>query len=228
VPDLDSLEHRSLLLGPLPLVNHFLRRLRLREILSAHVPSAPEARLDPVTALLLLVRNILLSREPLYALPEWADPYRPDLLDLGPETASLLNDDRIARALDALFDADRASLLTAIVVRALSEFHVALDRVHNDSTTLTLRGAYRGAQGQAVRGKPTSRAARGHNKEHRPDLKQLLSIFTVSSDGAVPVSYRLEDGNTNDAPTHRESWEAIRTLRGNPDFLYVADCSEPH
>ncbi|EQD43576.1 hypothetical protein B1B_13752, partial [mine drainage metagenome] len=50
----------------------------------------------------------------------------------------------------------------------------------------------------------------------------------VSSDGAVPVSYRLEDGNTNDAPTHRESWEAIRTLRGNPDFLYVADCSEPH
>jgi hypothetical protein len=27
----------------------------------------------------------------------------------------------------------------------------------------------------------------GHNKDHRPDLKQLLFTLTVSSDGAVPV-----------------------------------------
>lgn len=229
VPDLDTLEHRTFLLGSLPLVNHVLGRLRLRETLSAYVPPSREARLDPVTALLLLVRNVLLAREPLYALAEWTEAYRPDLLDLGPSSLALLNDDRIARALDALFDTDRASLLTAIVVRVVVEFRVALDRVHNDSTTLTLRGAYRNAQGQKVRGKPTPRAARGHNKEHRPDLKQLLSIFTVSADGAVPVSYRVEDGNTNDSPTHRESWEAIRMLKGSADFLYVADsklCSE--
>lgn len=227
--DLDSLEHRTLLLGPLPFVDHFLHRLHLWEILASQVPASPKSLMDPVTALVLLVRNILLARAPLYEVSQWASPYRPDLLGLTPQTAPLLNDDRLGRALDALFDADRASLLTALTVRTLREFQVKLDEVHNDSTTLTLRGAYRGAQGQNVRGKPTVRAARGHNKEHRPDLKQLLSIFPISADGAVPVYYRLEDGNTNDSPTHRESWDAIRSLKGSPGFLYVADsklCSE--
>jgi hypothetical protein len=31
----------------------------------------------------------------------------------------------------------------------------------------------------------------GHNKDHRPDLKQLLFILTVSEDGGVPLHYRL-------------------------------------
>ncbi len=227
--DLDSLEHRTLLLGPLPFANHFLQRLRLEEILASQVTASPKSRLDTVTALVVLVRNTLLARVPLYETSEWAVPFRPDLLGLSPQAVPLLNDDRLGRALEALFDADRASLLTSLTVRTLREFHVKLDEVHNDSTTLTLRGAYRWAQGQKVRGKLTVKAARGHNKEHRPDLKQLLSIFTVSADGAVPVYYRLEDGNTNDSPTHRESWDAIRTLKGSPDFLYVADsklCSE--
>ena len=30
----------------------------------------------------------------------------------------------------------------------------------------------------------------GHSKDHRPDLKQLLYILTVSRDGAIPIHYR--------------------------------------
>ena len=33
----------------------------------------------------------------------------------------------------------------------------------------------------------------------------------------------MADGNTNDSPTHRETWDALRTLVGRPDFFYVAD-----
>jgi transposase len=40
----------------------------------------------------------------------------------------------------------------------------------------------------------------------------------------VPVHYRLCDGNTNDDPTHIQTWEALCRLTGRTDFLYVADC----
>jgi hypothetical protein len=63
----------------------------------------------------------------------------------------------------------------------------------------------------------------GHSKDHRLDLKQLVWILTVAADGAVPVAYRLTDGNTNDDPTHVPTWDGLVNLLGRADFLYVAD-----
>jgi hypothetical protein len=68
----------------------------------------------------------------------------------------------------------------------LGEFHVDCSQLHNDSTSITLSGAYHAADGHERAGKPTPAAAHGHNKEHRPDLKQLVWILTVSADGAAP------------------------------------------
>jgi transposase len=104
------------------------------------------------------------------------------------------------------------------------EFDVALDELHNDSTTLTLQGQYRRATGKRVRGKPTLRAALGFNKDYRPDLKQLVWILTVSADGSVPVHFKVADGNTEDSTTHIETWMALRRLVGSANFLYVSDC----
>jgi transposase len=64
----------------------------------------------------------------------------------------------------------------------------------------------------------------GHNKDHRPDLKQLLYILTVTRDGAVPVQFRVESGNATDDRSHRATWELLCQLTGRRDFLYVADC----
>lgn len=71
-------------------------------------------------AIRLVVTNLVVGREPLYGLGEWAARYDPALLGLSGEDVSVLNDDRVGRALEALFDADRASLLTGVVLRAIS------------------------------------------------------------------------------------------------------------
>ena len=63
----------------------------------------------------------------------------------------------------------------------------------------------------------------GHSKDHRPDLKQLVWILTVSADGSVPMAYRLADGNTSDDPTHIPTWDGLVKVLGRRDFLYVAD-----
>ena len=111
---MDDFEHTSLShekLGSLPVVNWFLDRLRLNEILGRYLPADDaRLRLAPATVVELVVRNIVVSHEPLYALSEWASPYQPSLLDLEDGDLSALNDDRVGRTLDRLFDADRASL----------------------------------------------------------------------------------------------------------------------
>ena len=212
-------------LGALPIVDRFLARMRVDALLDRFMP-ARDARvaLAPAKAIGLLVRNLCVSREPVYALGEWAAALDPPLLGMTPDEVQLLNDDRVGRALDRLFDADRASLLTQLTLGVIAEFNVDCSQLHNDSTSITLTGAYRAADGHQRAGKPTPAAARGHNKDHRPDLKQLLWILTVSADGAVPVAHRLTDGNTNDDTTHIATWDELRAIVGRADFLYVADC----
>jgi transposase len=211
--------------GPLPIVNHFLERLRLSSLLTEHLPGRdPRAKVQPVEAIGVLVRNLVLSRVPLYSQAEWAHRTEPSLLGLTPEQLSFINDDRLGRALDRLFDADRSVMLTEFVVHMVREFEVEMEQFHNDSTTITLHGEYKNATGRPMRGKPTLVITFGHNKDHRPDLKQLLWILTVSADGAVPVHFKVGDGNTEDSTTHVETWNLLRKLVGHPRFLYVADC----
>ncbi|MCA1698155.1 MAG: IS1634 family transposase, partial [Actinobacteria bacterium] len=175
------------------------------------------------TAIGVLVANLCLEREPLYGLAGWAGSFEPGLMGLQPGEAALLNDDRVGRALDALFDADRATLLTELTLHVISEFAVDCAQLHNDSTSIALHGDYTAADGRARAGKPTPAAALGHSKDHRPDLKQLVLILTVSADGAVPLAHRLTDGNTSDDSTHIATWDGLVALTGRPDFLYVAD-----
>jgi len=210
--------------GAFPLVNHVLKRLRFEQNLRKHLPPPdPRALLPTHSALGLLLRNLVLAHAPLYSLGEWACEAVPALMGLEPEQLHLLNDDRVGRALDRLFDADRQALLTDLVVFMVREFKVGLEEFHNDSTSITLQGKYKLATGKRVRGKPTLRAALGHNKDHRPDLKQILWILTLSSDGSVPIHFKVADGNTEDSTNHVETWSALRQLVGSPEFLYVAD-----
>ena len=211
-------------LGGLPIVNAMLDRLGLPALLAAALPvEDARIKLAPAVAIRLVVTNLVLGREPLYGLGEWAARHDPTLLGLRAAEVGVLNDDRVGRALEALFDADRASLLTAVVLRAVSEFDIETTQLHNDSTSISVHGAYRGAVGVVRGGKPTPVITFGHSKDHRPDLKQLVWILTVSSDGAVPLAYRLADGNTNDDPTHVPTWDGLVALLGRTDFLYVAD-----
>lgn len=220
----DEFKLRSETLGALPILNHFLDRMGLDEIVDRHLPANDaRLRLAPATVIGVVVRNLAVDHRPVYALGEWASPFDPALLGLGVDDAAALNDDRVGRMLDRFFDADRASLITEVVLRAVRDFAVELSQLHNDSTTVTFSGGYHHATGTTRAGKATPKITYGHNKDHRPDLKQLLCVLTVSADGAVPVAFRVEDGNTSDDVTHIPTWDELAALVGRPDFLYVAD-----
>jgi transposase len=214
----------SEVIGGLPIINNVIERLRLAELLAQALPAAGgRVKLAPAVLLRLVISNLALGREPLYGLGEWAARFEPALLGLRRDEVAAVNDDRAGRALDALFDADRGSLLTTVVLRAIREFGVDTHQLHNDSTSISVQGLFRGADGTPRGGKTTPVVTFGHSKDHRPDLKQLVWILTVSSDGAVPILYRLANGNTSDVATHVATWDGLAELLGRSDFLYVAD-----
>ena len=221
--DVERLELQSSRIGCLPVLGHFFDRFGFDRRLERYLPADDaRLRLSPGAVVGVVCRNIVCRHRPLYALSEWAEPY--DLELLGLPDASVLNDDRVGRALDRLFDADRASLFTETVLGVVSAFGIETDELHNDWTTVTFTGtAYDRAEAPVRGGKDVPVVTHGHNKDFRPDLCQLVYILTVASDGAVPIAVRICDGNTNDDVTHVPTWDGLVAMLKKSDFLYVAD-----
>ena len=213
-------------IGALPIINRLLGRMRLHEFLTCHLPPEDNrTKVETPRVVLLVLRNLLISREPMYGVAEWARNFGPELFDLWPQELEHLNDDRVGRCLDRVFKALDSNLIMDVVTHVVREFDVCLDELHNDSTTITFFGGYpQAAAEQKIAGQTVPAITWGHNKDHRPDLKQLLYILTVSEDGGVPVYFQAASGNVVDDQTHQATWKLMAELVGRPDFVYVADC----
>ncbi|HIE57229.1 MAG TPA: IS1634 family transposase [Anaerolineales bacterium] len=204
--------------GALPLLYAIIQRSGLREVIEQYLPAHGNDQIPVADTLLLLSCNLCLGKQPLYELPAWVDSI--DLRPIGyaDYDPHKFNDDRFGRTLDRLYAADRASLMTELVRRFVATFDLDLTRIHNDSTTLKAFGAYPGKTRSNVELK------RGHSKDHRHDLKQLVFSLSLCADGAVPVHHKVYSGNRTDDTTHIETWNTLRKITPSADFLYVADC----
>ena len=210
--------------GGLPIVNHFLRRARVEDFLREALKDDKRCRISPAIGILVLIQNYLISRQPIYGIQEWAQELRPDLLQLTRRQMLSLNDDRVGRCLDRLFDADCSALALALTRHVVQEFDLDLSEIHNDTTTISFYGTYvEPTVENMLSGKWKPIITYGFNKDHRPDLKQLLYNLTVSSDGTVPVAFGVESGNVTDDQLHQKTWDLLHEIVGSPNFLYVAD-----
>lgn len=210
VMQVESLELRKLKIGPTPFIDQCLDRIGLRDVLSKHIDNK-----SYVSAIEILLKSHLTEPAALYRLPEIASM-------CGWSTYEM-SDDKIARALDKLFKVDRSSLKTEIILKAMSSYEVDTSTIHNDTTSIKFFGEYKKQSKHSVNLK------RGHSKDHRPDLKQLIYNLCVCADGTIPIHFRCHDGNTTDDSIHVNTWLTLRGMLGRSDFLYVADsklCTE--
>lgn len=130
--------------------------------------------------------------------------------------ALAFNDDRFARNLDKLYQADRSRLKAELSAKAIQIHEQMTQTIHNDTTTVTFSGEYHG-ENEAIQLK------RGYNKDGRPDCKQIVFGLNITEDGHVPISYKVYDGNTSDNNTHIASFHALREIIKDEKFIYVAD-----
>jgi transposase len=186
-------------------------------IVGSCLGAAREGLVDHAQTLSVLVQNIILSPAPMYRIAEWAAPISAAALGLSPEQKLSINDDRVARSLEALSSSRARSLFFRLALNVIKKFEIDTHRIHHDTTTVTFHGCYEGSHADP-------RITYGINKDHRPDLKQLVFGLNVAGDGAVPVSHDVLSGNRTDDTIHRGNAERLRELLGRDDFIYVADC----
>jgi hypothetical protein len=168
-PSTQAKQHQARYIGAMPLLNRFIERLKLQEILAEHVPVRDDRqKIEPAVCLLILLRNILASRKPLCHIPEWVRSFDPALLGLAEEEIKHLNDDRLGRSLDLFFRADRHAILTKIMARAFEAFELTLNEIHNDSTSVMFHGEYPYADGTPEHGHPTYRITHGFSNNVVP------------------------------------------------------------
>ena len=209
----ENLQLKKFKIEVFPLIESAVDQLGLRPLLMDALGHERH-----VEAALALVKNVLTARSALYRIKDWAADIDPALIGNAD-----FNDDVLGRTLDKLFAADRASLQSKVTVAAVKKFSIDVSTIHNDSTSVSLFGNY------AVQDRKAVKLKRGHSKDHRPDLKQLIFSLSVAADGAVPIDFKNYDGNITDDTTHQESWTTLRGILAKSDFLYVADsklCTE--
>jgi len=201
-------------LGALPVVAEFGRRLRIAEIVDELCPVRPVAWITHGEVIEALVANRLTAPAPLVRVQEWAAAMAvEEAYGISP---GLLNDDRIARALDAVAP-HLDEVIGSVGAAAVSEFGVDVARLHWDMTSVSLYGAYPETDGQY----PAPRW--GHPKDRRPDLKQVQAGLAVSGDGGIPVFHHAYDGGAAEVAQVTGAMTALRKIAGPRTFLLVGD-----
>lgn len=194
-----------------------MEQLDIYNIFKKYIPKPDRCPVEPAQILSIMIMNIVCAAHPLYKIEEWIGEYTDGLVEDSMNAANY-NDDQLGKNLDRLFGVDRNSLMAELASKAIQVFELEINRIHNDSTSITFSGAYKFDDPQTVK------LTQGFNKDHRPDLKQIVFGLNITADGHVPLSFQLFDGNRTDDTTHIPNWNGLRSLLEKDDFVYVADC----
>ena len=204
----------------LAVVSRIWDDLGLSDIIDECIPSDPQQALRASQVMKGLVLNVTGGRDPLYRIRAWAEQVPLELLLGEGADPEHLNDTALGRHLDRFFDAGPETLFNAISLRVIERESLSIDTLHGDTTSRLVFGQYeRPAEDEVIS------ITRGHSKDHRPDLKQVMYSLTTCKDG-IPVSAEVLSGNTSDKTWHKESLtklrERLRRPRSAP-LHYVGD-----
>ncbi len=205
---------RDKVLGSLPVIADFCRRLDIRGIIDRACPVRDIAIATHGRVIEALVANRLTSPQPLLHVEDWAREWAvPEVFGI---EADALNDDRVGRALDAVAPA-LAGIVGSVGLNAIAGFGIDTSRIHWDITSMSLFGDYDNPEAGFVE------PSYGHPKDRRVDLKQVQTGLGVSADGGIPIFHRAFDGRAGEVNQVVGAMESLRVMCGTRRFLLVGD-----
>ena len=200
-------------LDHLPLVGAMLRELAVKDTMDALIPPHARNEVTVGECLEALVLTILTGEHALSRVADTMAGYDLEVIFQRPMAAAPFHDNRLGRALDALWATGLDRIYGAVISRAIHCYALDLARLHTDTTSLKVYGAYE--RDEDMEGPLITF---GYSRDHRPDLKQLLFGLTVTAEG-IPVWGHVTDGNRSDSTEHRFHLTQLRQ--------YLPDWGEP-
>jgi hypothetical protein len=195
--------------GPLLLVEHYLRRLDLVGLVDRLVPMRGRAQLTHGEVIAALVANRLCAPSPLYDVAGWASSAA--VAELLGVPAMLLNDDRLGRALETVAPVAE-ELRGELVVKTVRDLPAGVDasRLHLDLTAVRFAGAYEGS----------ALVRKGWAAERT--IARQVKTLQASTRAGVAVYFRPHKGSSSELPAFVSAIETLAVTLP-PGLVVVAD-----
>jgi transposase len=167
----------------------------------------------------MVLNALVFVIRPLYLTPEFFANKPLDRLLRPGLTAEMLNDDRLGRALDILYEAGPTEIFAQVASHALRLLGIRHRFVHLDTTSLRVEGEYEGPEEPGV-----VPITHGYSRDERPDLKQVVVALWTGYRSALPLWIQALDGNASDTRTFPQGVEAYMAQLQEGEMPYlVAD-----
>ncbi len=180
----------------------------------------------------MILNGLGMISQPLYLFPKFFEDKPTEHL-LGKEIkAEYLNDDKIGRVMDKLYEKGLSSIFLIIALSVVQNYQLLTNFSHLDSSSFSVHGKYlinnliSSKQEEKEEEKSEEPApitiTKGYSRDHRPDLKQFIIDLIVSGDGGIPLFLRVADGNEQDKVVFGEIAVEYKSMI-NFETMIVAD-----
>jgi transposase len=195
-------------MGALALIKPVLDKVGIGEMVDRHAPMGRTGRgISNGEAVEVMIMNRLTSPTPLWRVEDWARGYA--LKEVHGVSPADVNDDRLARALDAISHAIEA-IEADVSLRMMKEYRIKPELIHMDFTSLYFEGAYDDSDLLKL----------GYSRDQKPNKKQVNIGLDVDALEGMPLFHTQHEGNTADPVMAVENLKRIRE-RLKPDHLIV-------
>lgn len=208
--------------GPIPLILSHARKLGIADEINKRTTRNNEKSIVSTgMGIEAIITNILTDRKALYKVQEFYEGKDVEKY-FGPGIkAEHFNDDTLGRILDAFYEANPKEIFTSIALKSIGTYNIKVKTIHADTTSKSVYGEYTTCEEDDLQ------IVRGHSKDHRPALKQIM-FGLANTNKKVLVGGEVLNGNTSN-----KTWNNffIQEIRKNlcqadiEDIIYTADSS---
>lgn len=219
--------------GALAVIAPLLERMNVAEIIDQHLPADPQAEFKYGDILSILIAARMFSPLGLVNVARWAKDSGAELLWNIP--AEKLNDDRLGKALDALFR-QRHSILASFALHVSHELNIPLAEVHYDPTHILFHGAYEDSQARdelptdetipSDEALPAAHIAKGRRMEDAAHGRRMVhaGLCTIVDEfGPLPIYGHTVSGNQNGRTAVAEQFALIVKHLQPPQLTMISD-----
>jgi transposase len=203
-------------LDALPLIMAQLKEMGISEVIDRYCPTGNQAHLTNGQVIALIVANFLNCPTALYTVEDWANYSGiEDIWGIKPE---YLNDDRLARALDAIHP-HLATIRGEISLHCIEKYNIPLKKIHWDLTHFSFTGAYNGQSRDYAR-ILTARSYQGYPVDKQ--IKVQTNVV-LEENTPVPVWGMIADGTACAFDIAEKNMKELKQYLKAEGFVCIGD-----
>lgn len=200
--EVQDIDHLGIIAG-------IIDEMNLVNIIDELIPNHPLEKVSAGVAIKAMVLNCMgFLTSPFYLFSKFFEGKAVEhLLGEGIKT-EYLNESRLGRVLDEIFNYGLTKLFVEIAMSAFNTFNVVLTSGHFDITSLSVEGKYipKTKPGQNSLEEQTDddedlkpiSITYGYSRDYRPDLKQFVMGLVTNGAEGIPLMMTVGNGNEND------------------------------